>query len=271
MDSWKALAALAAALGLSAAPPAQADDAEEPNAFDFTVGASALYGRLSGYLQVPLGGNSGTSSPRRPTLRELGIADEAFYEVAGRFRWQHLAVLAGYTGLEPSGSGTLSEPLVSHGVDFAAGSPFHASTSLNVANVGAGWVFDFAEPRLELVPKVEYALLDFSYDLRSPGAQASRAYRTGAARLGAEGVLRLDHGFALELDGAASLPIAHMAQLAGVTGRVSWAAPAVGPLRATLFVGCGARWIDFKDSQTLPNHIHVTTGPLATGGLTISF
>jgi hypothetical protein len=145
---------------------------------------------------------------------------------------------------------------------------FHVSTRLDVPTWRRLGSVPAAKHRLV---QAWFALLDFSYDLKSPGAQASRAYRVGAARLGVEGVLRLDHGFSLELEGSASLPIPHVPQLAGVTGRAAWALPALGPVHAALFLGCGARWINFEDAQTLPNHIDVRAGPLLTGGFTVSY
>jgi len=71
-----------------------------------------------------------------------------------------------HSGLELSGSGTLSQSLVSHGVAFAAGSPFKSSTQLNVGNLGAGWKFDFDAGRLELFPKIDVAICKLS--LSSP-------------------------------------------------------------------------------------------------------
>jgi hypothetical protein len=268
----RAVSALAVGLGLLSAPAARADDADSaPSEFTFGLRASGFYGPISGYTQVPLGGNPGTTSPRRPTLKELGIDDAAFYEVTGLVGWRSLSVFAGYSGLELDGSGTLSESLVSHGVSFAAGSPFKSATQLNVINFGGGWRFDLDQRRLQLFPKIDVAILDFSYSLDSPGAHAARAYRTTAVRLGAEGSLDLGHGFALELDGAASLPISHMPQLASVTGRIAYRLFPASPVRTTLFLGCAGRWIDFEDSQTVPNHISIRSGPLLTGGFSIAF
>jgi hypothetical protein len=268
----RSLGACAAALALLVAPFAHADDVDaSPSAFEFSLRASGFYGPASGYIQVPLGGNPGTTSARRPTLHELGIDDAAFYEVTGLLQWGHVGVFGGYSGLELGGSGTLSESLVSHGVAFPAGSPFKSSTRLDVANLGAGWRLDFDGRRLQLFPKIDVAILDFSYSLDSPPLRAARAYRTTAVRLGAEGTYDLGHGLGLELDGVASLPIPHMAQLANVTGRLAYHLFPTSPVHATLFLGCGARWIDFEDSQTVPNHIHVRAGPLVTGGFSVSF
>jgi len=273
----RALRGCVAALTFLAAPLAAGDETDAaapdaaPSEVEFSLGGSGFYGPISGYVQVPLGGNPGTTSSRRPTLHELGIDDAAFWDVTGRVQWRHFGVFAGYTGLDLSSVGTLSESLVTHGVAFAAGSPFKTSIQLDAGYLGAGWKFDFLEGRLEVSPRIAVTILNFDYSLESPSARAARNYRDGAVQLGADAAYQLGHGFALEVDGGASLPIPHMPQLAAVTGRVAYKMFPEAPVHATVFLGCGERWIDFEDSQEVPNKIHVRSGPLLTGGLTISF
>jgi hypothetical protein len=252
---------------------ARADDVESPQKaeFEFSLDAAASYGNLTGFVQVPLGGELGTTSPSRPTLRELGIQDAVAWEVGARARWRHFLVYGGYSALDPDGSGTLTEPLLTHGVAFAAGSPFHSSLRLDVAHVGGGWRFDFPDERVTLAPVLEFALLDFSYSLSTPSASASRSYSVGAARLGGEATLELGHGFELGFRGVASLPISHMPQLAELDGHVSYRFDVVRMLRGRVFLGTGMRWFDFQDAQTVPNRIQIRTGALLRGGLSIEF
>lgn len=267
-------AAACAVFACLAAPEARAEDtAPSPTGspLELSVDGSGFWGPIEGYIQVPAGGHPGTTSSRRPTLHELGIDDAAFYEVTARLRYGQFVAFGGYTGISLDSSGTLTESLVSHDVSFAAGSPFTTTTDLNSGYLGGGWRFDLDGGRLQLLPRIDVAILDFSYLLDSPGARAARAYRPVAVRLGAEGSYALGHGFAAELDGVASLPVGQMPQLASVTGRVSYSLFPAGPVRLKVFLGTGGRWIDFKDAQTVPNHIHVASGPLLTGGFSLSF
>ena len=273
----ESLAALVAVLVLAVASLARADE-PGPGAgstllgpdLELGIDAAVLYGPIHGFVQVPLGGNVGTTSPHRPSLDELGIHNAVLWDVSPRLRWKNLLLFGGYSGLELSSSGVLSQDLVSHGVAFAAGSPFNADIQLNVGNAGAGWIFAFDDGKLRVTPKVDVAILDFSYSLDSPGASAKRAYRVTAGRLGLETSYELPYGFALELDGVASIPVSDWPQLAGVDARVKYRF-SVGPVHPALFLGLGGRWIDFHDSQTVPNHINVSTGALVTGGVSVSF
>jgi hypothetical protein len=262
------------ALSLWLAPLLARADSDDPNApphFEFSLRAAGFYGPVDGFVQVPLGGNPGTSSDRRPSFHEIGVHDAAFYEVTGRLGWGHFAAFAGYSGLELDGSETLDQTLVSHGVTFAAGQAIHSKTELNVPNFGAGWAFDFDDGKLQLFPKLDVALLDFSTSTDAPGLHAARSYTTTTVRLGAEARYQLGGGFALEFDGVTSVPIPHTPQLTNVTGRVSYALFPTSPVHGSVFLGMGGRWIYFEDAQQLPNRIDLRSGPLVTGGFTVAF
>jgi hypothetical protein len=250
-----------------------AQDLNPPRrAVTLTLEGGVLYGPVDGYLQTPSGGESGTSSPHRPTLHELNIDDAVFYDASLRAQWRHLQLNGGAQIIDLSGSATLTESLVSHGVPFPAGTHVHADNSLNWYHVGTGWTFALADGRIELTPQVDVALLDFSYKLTSPDAGAKRSYSKGAVRLGGEGLWHFNPHLSVGLDGAASLPVSNTPQIATIRGIAQWnIVPHSRGLRPSLFVGGGAEWIDYQDSQTLPNHIHVNFGPLVTGGLKLSF
>jgi len=39
----------------------------------------------------------------------------------------------------------------------------------------------------------------------------------------------------------------------------------------SVFIGGGAEWIDYRDSQPVPNHVRADLGPLVTVGFRLSF
>jgi hypothetical protein len=246
----------------------------EPADYPVTITAEGgvFYGSVDGFLQTPHGGAPGTSSSHRPTLHELGIDDAVLYEAGLRAQWGHLEGLGGAQFIDLSGSATLSQSLVNHGVTFPAGARVHADASLDWYRAGLGWRFEWAEPHLELTPRVEVALLGFSSELTTDDARAQRSYAKAAARLGIAGAWHFNEWLSLGLDGAASLPFENTPQIATVRGAAQWhLAPRNRWLRPTLFLGAGAEWIDYEDRQQVPNHIDTTFGPLVTGGLSLAF
>src|SRR6266571_3550066 len=46
----------------------------------FSLEGMWLYGPVSGYMQTPSGGKTGTTSSKRPTLKELGIDNASVFD-----------------------------------------------------------------------------------------------------------------------------------------------------------------------------------------------
>lgn len=236
------------------------------------VSGAFNFGAVEGFLQTPAGGQPGSSSHRRPTLDELGIDDATFYDVLASVQWRHLDFYVGYQSIGLDGNATLSENLVSRGVTFAAGTRVRSEADLNWVRTGVGWKFDLLQRRLELVPKAELALLDFSYDL-SGGAQAvDRSYAKGCFRLGLETRYRFNRVLSVSLAAAGSMPISNTPQIATITSGIQfdlW--PGNRRPHPWLFIGGGAQRIEYEDNQELPNHFRVGVRPFIAGGLGISF
>lgn len=263
---------LAVLLFLSALPGYAAEPGAPDAGVAITAEGGLLYGRAEGYVQTPEGGTPGTSSRHRPTLHELNIDDAISYEGLLRAQWGSAEVFGGGQWLGWSRSATLSQSLVNHAVTFPAGARVRSQISLDGYRVGAGWTFGLFGKRLELTPRAEFALLDFSSRLSSGDLSARRSYTKGAVRLGIRSMWHLGAPLSIELDGGASLPLADTPQLAAVRGLVRWTlAPPSALIQPALFVGVGGEWIDYEDRQSFPNHLHVNLGPIVTGGLSFAF
>ena len=253
------------------ASSARGDDIP-PDQSIITLQGSANFGPISGYLQTPAGGQPGTSSKHRPTLEELGIDEVWFYDTRLDLQWHSLRLYGGYQFLRLDGSATLAQPLISHGVSFAAGDGVTSHNQLDWARMGAGWKFDFLDQRLEIVPQVEFALFDFKYSLSDPLRSVTRDYVKGSARLGLETVYHLTPFVSLSLNGGGALPLANMPQIASVSAAANFRlSPRSWRVKPKLFIGGGMEWIDYEDSQRLPNHIKADIGPFFTGGLGFAF
>ena len=162
--------------------------------------------------------------------------------------------------------------MISRGVSFAAGDAFKTKDHFDWYHFGAGWQFGFLDHRLELFPKVEAAVLDFSYKLSSPSASVSRSYTKSCLRLGLESTYHLSDRISLNLDGAASVPISNTPQIATVVATVNFRLLRERHvLNPSIFLGGGAEWIDYEDNQKLPNHVRLELGPFVTAGCSMKF
>lgn len=230
------------------------------------------YGPVDGFLQTPAGGQPGSSSPHRPTLDELHIDDAEFYDLLASVQWRSLRLYAGYQAIPLAGEAVLSETLISRNVSFPAGTRVRSDIDLNWLRAGAGWQFEFVDRRLELIPKAEFAMLDFQYELSGGGQAAGRSYSKGCVRLGLESRYRFSPMVSVSLNAEGALPLDNTPQIAAVTGGVVFdLLPRSRGVRPTLFVGGGAQRIEYEDNQKLPNHLRLDMGPFIATGLAISF
>jgi hypothetical protein len=158
------------------------------------------YVPADGFLQTPAGGQPGSSSHRRPTLDELGVDDAPFWDVLTSVQWHSLSLYAGYEAIALEGQAVLSQSLISRNVIFPAGTRVQSESDLNWLRAGAGWKFFLLDRRLELLPKAEFALLDFRYELSRGGQSVERSYPKSCMRLGLESRYRFNRVVSVSLN-----------------------------------------------------------------------
>lgn len=237
-----------------------------------TLGLGAQSGSVDGFLQVPAGGNPGSSSLRRPSLHETGIDHVTREDWFASMQWQNGIVYAGYQPLSLKGQSLLLQPLASHSLSFPAGDAVALSTTLDSWHAGAGWVFHAPDERLAITPSAELAMLAFDARLSDHRQTTRRSYSKGAVRAGIALRYTLGPQLSLVAEGAASLPLRNTPQMVDFrTGLELRLLPGSTACQPILFVGGSSQSLDYEDRQTLPNHLHIHTGLLASTRLSVAF
>jgi hypothetical protein len=254
--------------------PLSTAQAEPTNDFRFSLSGAYLYGPIRGNIQVPLGGEPGTTSSHRPTLSELGIDHASIWDVNGESDWRRERFYLGAQFIQPSGSDTLDEMLISHGVTFPAGSHVSSDVGLNWYRVGYGHEFDIGEGRtLRITPKIGAAILDFDYKLDSGGLSAKRSYIKAGPQFGAE--VEWQPGklpFSLDLDLMLSDNFGtSLAAISSESLLVKYRFFEHGSLSTSAMIGVAFEQIRYEDDQTVSNRVHVDLGPLFVVGLQVKF
>lgn len=237
-----------------------------------SIAASFSQAQVDGFLQTPAGGAPGTSSYRRPSLKELNIDDVDVYDVQASMQFDRLQLYAGYQTLKMDSSATLAGDLISRGIAFPAGTQLRSDTEINWIRAGAGWEFNVLPERWTLTPKAELGVLDFNYKLHGGAETAGRRYAQATYRVGLESQYRFNPVVSAVLDAGASLPIPNSPQITVLAARLEFElGNRKRQLRPLLFLGAGMQRIDYEDEQDLANHIRVEMEPLFTIGLKIAF
>ena len=237
--------------------------------------ASFRYGEIHGFVQTPLGGSPGTTSPQRPTFKELDIKDAAMGDVSLTAGLYNNAIYSSARIVELSGKDVLDSPLISHGTIFPAGSLVKGDVQLNYYRVGYQYSFLYSDDQgaaLGFHPAVGLVLWDFKYTLNGLGdLTADRSYIKPAPQIGLNWEWMPKGRFSVSGDVAGSLPISDMPFIFSteVVGRFRlWGKEG---FRGFLFLGIGYDRIEYKDKQDVPNHIKADIGPEFLTGLQVHF
>jgi hypothetical protein len=258
-----------------AAPPR-----DDSAGWSLAAEARYLYGPVKGKFQTPTGGNVGTTTNNRPTLKELGFDHASAPDFSGSASLGDHRVYAGYQMLRFSGSSTLDQPLTSQGHDFPAGESVKADVTLDWFRAGYAhrFVVDVPGdrlPDLTLYPAVGAAVLNFDYRLRQrgPGGNVDRSYILPTPQLGLGGEWPLTGRLSLVADGLFSIPVGSQPLID--LGEVSARYRLVDGRRLAVDASIGAAYerIRYNDDarQQVPNDIDVRFGPAVIAGLSFHF
>ena len=231
-----------------------------------------MYGDVDGFVQIPAGGEPGSTSPRRPTLDELGIDNGSVYDIAGAAQKDRHIINLGARLTTLDGSGTLTQDLTSQNQFYPAGTQVESDIQLNWYRLGYLYEIPLAPAQngsqVFLSPGLQAVLLDFDYELKGDGGQRSkRGFTKGGVRVGGTARWQTSEKFSLEGLAYLGVDLGSTANISSfeIVGRYSF---------SKLFSAFGGvAWdrIEFEDSQTVPNRIDIDFGPMAVVGIRFDF
>lgn len=219
--------------------------------FAAEVGAGSSSQR--GHLQTPAGGQPGTASDRRPTLRELALTGGRDRWLAGSARFGRHALHARYAQAGDAAFAVLHAPLRAQGQSFAAGAELRSRVSFDALSVALLRAIPAGE-RLRVAAGPWLGWTAFHLEMDAADAAVRRRYRVYA--LGAQANADLRLGGRWRFSAAATLA---PALLQGAAGRIAFAAGIGYQATRTLQLRLGARIERFRyddaHKQTLPNRV----------------
>ncbi len=230
------------------------------------------YAPLSGFMQIPIGGGPGTSSIDRPKFNEIGINHSNLGNGAILFDWRGLGIYGMYQYNRPDGSKVLTQNLMSHGVFIPAGTNLNVSTEFDLYRAGVYYKFYLLNDRLIIYPMAEATVLDFSYRFSAPLIPANTRHFTQiTGRLGVGGEYDFTKTLALVAHAVSSIPDATNLDVVTANADLKYTFFTSQYISTSIFGGIAYQYIDFKDSQRLPNHIKLNMGPIGEVGLAVTF
>jgi hypothetical protein len=263
-------------LATIAQTPQQASpDQREDDRFRVDLDFHLMFGPVDGFLQTPSGGEPGTTDPNRPTLDEIGIDHASIYDAGLSLALDQHIITVGGQLIRLDGSATLARELLTQSTLFPAGSRVDSKVKLDWFRLGYQYEFRFDLPsgdQFRFAPAIQGVLLDFHYELDSPGLTVNRAYAKGGMQVGASAQWLSTGPFSLEASLYWGVPIENMVEIFSfqIIGKCQLWGDSQGNGGAA-YLGLAFETIDYLDSQRIPNHVDVTIGPMLVAGVQIRF
>ena len=226
----------------------------------FGIAVIEGYAPISGYLQTPAGGNPGTSDVKRPTFEELGVDDVTYTDIDVHYKTGRYVPYAAIRLTTADSSGALEQDLTTQGRSFLKGESYSHETTFNIYRLGLKRDLTY------LTAGIEWALMDFSYELKTADASVDRSYVKSAARLCVEKSFKFDK-LEIVVEASGSVPLSNTPDIFSVGTQVKYR------LAERLNIGVGVQYfyLDYEDNQDLPNHLRLEMRPALSVSLQYLF
>ncbi|MBN2689603.1 MAG: hypothetical protein JXR42_03265 [Gammaproteobacteria bacterium] len=236
-----------------------------PALASYGLSGDFTYGNVRGFLQTPQGGTPGTSSYKRPSLKELGIKHSADYHVHAWYDWRKIRFFGDVNIIHIRKSTTLQNSLTTHGVLIPAGSKISSKVNFDWYQLGAG--YNFIYHKLHITPFLSCAVLNFKYLIKN--YIKSRNYREFTPRIGVSAQYPFNNKLFLSGKIAASIPGINL-NIITAQAKLNYLLINSHKIKPVVFVGTRYTYIDFKDKQTMPNYVRYIMSPAVVVGLSLA-
>ncbi len=252
-----------------------------PNScFALLNGSTSLYGLyelspISGFLQIPTAGVPISTTPKRPTLAELGInnlgRDAPFFQIGLRQDWSAFRLYGDYEYNHLTPSTVLKENLQTHFFFIGAGTLVETNICFDLFRLGINRKIIYWNNRSSFALGAEINAFNFHYQFINPSHVQGRNlfHTTGCASANIEQVIT--SFMTLNLSATSSIPEATDLQTQRLAADIYLNILNTRKITTKLILGVGYQRITFEDNQQMPNHIVIKMGPITRIGLMTSF
>jgi hypothetical protein len=225
------------------------------------------FAAVSGYSQIPRGGQPGTSSIERPSFKESGIYHENFYHLEGGVQYEAYYASLQYQRLAPQGEQILNDDLVTHSQFIPAGRTFSMDIHYDwyVAEIGK----QFDVHRWQCSPFLQANWVKYHYAFSALPQQSTRVFSLGGLTVGGDLRFYITKQFSTALKAAVTVPLSRL-RIKTAQLNLYYDISVTRHLLISPTCGISFIYVDYQDRQPLPNHVHYQGWPTLKVGVAVS-
>lgn len=249
---------------------------ESPKTYSLQVLSSA--GKINGFVQIPKGGQYGTTSKERPDFQELGINHIYYPEITISTKWNKFSMSLHGKYEMFKGKSTLKKDLISHNIPIPEGSSF--KTKHKYAYYGLNFYYDvFATEKWKMTSGFGINVFDFHYEFSATNKEGnvitnkdSRKFHAGIPMIGLEASYQFSKKSKIIFALNSNIPMKSVKQYLDTSLLFSYNLYKNKDQELNLLGGIGYEKWKFRDSQKeMQNYMKHSISPVYKLGLEYKF
>lgn len=230
-------------------------------------------GTIDGFVQIPRGGQHGSTTIEKPEFSELGIKDINYPDFRAEVKWEDFFMNFEVEYKSFKGSDRIGYDLISHNLSFPKGTQM--DTTHEYINYRFGFGYDiFETEKFRVAPTLDFIITDFAYKYSaSNGINGSRQFNWVSAQVGLNMSYQVLPRYKMELNTKAA--IFNLDKLRS-WGSIEFLNVVTlyeyGKNQFNLLAGIGAEHMEFRDRQRdRQNHMKYNFAPIYKVGFEYKF
>lgn len=233
-------------------------------------------GDIDGFVQVPKGGQFGTTTPKKPEFGELGVKEINHPEFELSAKWDDFFIYTGVNYNTFKGDSILKENLISHNQVLLKGAPI--KTKHKYINYEFGLGYDIYETeRLVVSPKLEFNAMQFEYqydskNLVNQDVSSGRKFGFGSVHIGIDTAYSVTEKYKVELKGKYAIPFDSIRKWFSLELLNKYTIYKNEKQEVNALLGVEFGYFEYKDTQDdMQNYLKYKFSPLYKAGIEYIF
>lgn len=244
---------------------------------EFKIEYIQNYGEIDGFVQIPKGGKNGTTTPKKPTFKDLGIKNITYPQFKLAARWDNLHFFADFIYKTFDGSEYLKEDIISHDNLLFRNSKLKTEHEYINYTFGTGYDI-FKNKDIIITPILEYSATDFKYKYtceylnENTKFSSQRDFGFGSVHIGINSTYIFTSKFKINLNAKSAIPFDSVRKWWSISLLNSYSLYQKNTKELNLIFGIEIQQFEYRDTQEeMQNFMKYKMSPTYKLGLDYKF